>query len=172
MKTVFLCGFMGCGKSTCGRLCAEMTGRSFCDMDEYIVSHEGKSIPEIFAAYGESGFRERETDAVRGLSSFGGIVACGGGAMVSAVNASIAKEKGIVIFIDTPFEICLGRISNDSNRPIASSKSESEMLELYNTRRKAYLSAADFVIDGSKTADETAQGIASAVRRYASQDEK
>ena len=35
--TVFLCGFMGCGKSTIGKLLAKAMGLAYIDSDEYIV---------------------------------------------------------------------------------------------------------------------------------------
>jgi shikimate kinase len=58
-----LIGFMGCGKSSIGRTAAKMLGVAFIDLDEEIVRRCGKSIPEIFSAIGEAGFRaiERET---------------------------------------------------------------------------------------------------------------
>ena len=46
--TVFLCGFMGCGKTTTGQILAAKLGVHYIDMDEYIIKKENKSIPEIF----------------------------------------------------------------------------------------------------------------------------
>ncbi|NLP25966.1 MAG: shikimate kinase, partial [Clostridiales bacterium] len=34
--TIFLCGFMGCGKSTVGRILANLLGVGYVDMDNYI----------------------------------------------------------------------------------------------------------------------------------------
>ena len=36
MKNIYLCGFMGCGKSTVGRLTAKQMSMKFLDLDEYI----------------------------------------------------------------------------------------------------------------------------------------
>ena len=46
--SVYLCGFMGCGKSHIGRLLAAELGRELVDLDKVIVDREGMSIPEIF----------------------------------------------------------------------------------------------------------------------------
>ena len=46
--TIFLCGFMGCGKSTVGKLAAKKLGCGFCDTDDLIVKIEEMTIPEIF----------------------------------------------------------------------------------------------------------------------------
>ena len=51
--TVFLCGFMGCGKTTVGKKLAEISGRGYCDTDELIVKRAGMPIPDIFKKYGE-----------------------------------------------------------------------------------------------------------------------
>ena len=47
-KPVYLCGFMGCGKSTVGKLLAKKLGKEFIDLDEYIEEREGMTIPEMF----------------------------------------------------------------------------------------------------------------------------
>ena len=51
--SVYLCGFMGCGKSHIGRLLAAELGRELVDLDKVIVDREGMSIPEIFEKFGE-----------------------------------------------------------------------------------------------------------------------
>lgn len=63
---------MGCGKSTVGRELARSLGCPFVDLDEYIVSREGRSIPEIFADGGEPAFRAIELQVLRSvLASYG-----------------------------------------------------------------------------------------------------
>ena len=49
---IFLCGFMGCGKTTIGKNLAKLLGCGYCDMDELIVKKAGMSIPEIFETKG------------------------------------------------------------------------------------------------------------------------
>lgn len=51
---------MGCGKSSVGRKLSQLLCCSFMDLDEMIEAEAGKSIPEIFAEIGESGFRQME----------------------------------------------------------------------------------------------------------------
>ena len=51
---------MGCGKSSVGRRLSELLCCPFMDLDEMIEAEAGKSIPEIFAEIGESGFRQME----------------------------------------------------------------------------------------------------------------
>ena len=67
--SVYLCGFMGCGKSHIGRLLAAELGRELVDLDKLIVDREGMSIPDIFAKYGEPHFRQLEAKYIRDLST-------------------------------------------------------------------------------------------------------
>ena len=64
---IVLVGFMGAGKSTVGRLLAARLGVPFVDADAAIEAAEGRTIPAIFEADGEPGFRRIEAEVVRGL---------------------------------------------------------------------------------------------------------
>ena len=64
-EPVFLVGFMSAGKTAVARLMAAELGWKLIDLDEAIAREAGMSIPDIFAAEGERGFREREARAVR-----------------------------------------------------------------------------------------------------------
>lgn len=162
MQTVFLCGFMGCGKTTVGKMLAQFTGRIFADMDDYIEDYEHRTIAEMFASEGEAYFRGLESEAVVRLRETGYVVATGGGAMVNPANAEVAKQGGTVVFIDTPFELCYERIKGDRKRPLAASASEEELRARFDARRGAYLAAADLVVDGSGTPMEICARITAA----------
>ena len=41
--TIYLCGFMGCGKTTVGRVLADMLELGYEDMDAYIEKKAGMS---------------------------------------------------------------------------------------------------------------------------------
>ena len=52
-KNIVLCGFMGSGKSTIGKLLSRKMGMAFIDLDAYIEKKENKSVTQIFADSGE-----------------------------------------------------------------------------------------------------------------------
>ena len=67
--SVYLCGFMGCGKSHIGRMLAKALSMNFIDLDKYIVNAEKMTIPEIFDKFGEPHFRELEAKYIRELAN-------------------------------------------------------------------------------------------------------
>lgn len=150
-KPVYLCGFMGSGKSTVGRLLAKKLGKEFIDLDDYIEEQEGMSIPEIFEKKGEPYFRQKESDALADLPNSAGVVATGGGTLLKKENGDRAKSLGTVVYIDTPFDLCYGRIKGDKNRPIAYSSTEQQLKERYEQRKPLYIENSEFSVDGTGT---------------------
>lgn len=163
--TVFLCGFMGCGKTTAGKIAAKMLGYSYADTDEMIVEAEKRSVPEIFAESGEMYFRRIEADTVKSMCGKNTVVACGGGALLNDTTAEAAKKDGMVIFLDVPFEVCYERIKNDKNRPLAASANKQELLERFNKRYEIYIKNSDVKINCCGSPTENADLIVSAVKR-------
>ena len=137
MRSIYLCGFMGCGKSYIGRLLAEDRGMPFVDLDSFIVEKEGRSIPEIFEQSGEPFFRQLEAECIKELDC-GYVVATGGGALINENTAGFANEHGITVFLDAEFELCYERIKDDSNRPLAVNNTEEQLRELFEKRREIY----------------------------------
>lgn len=147
---IYLCGFMGCGKSRIGRELAKKTGMRFADLDAYIVEHEKMPIPEIFERFGEPHFRELEAKYIREMPD-NSVVALGGGAIINENTAKTAKQTGKVVFLDADFETCYGRIKNDSNRPLAYNNPKEKVRELFDTRRPIYTERADIITDADGT---------------------
>lgn len=160
MKNIYLCGFMGCGKSTVGRLAAKQMSMKFLDLDEYIEKKYGCTIPEIFEQRGEQAFRALETETLRELATTSGyIIATGGGTMVSSLNAEIAKQNGSIVFLDLPFDTCYERIAGDSNRPVVQSNSRAGLLEIFNYRVPLYRAHATYSVDASQSPQMISKAI-------------
>lgn len=157
--TIFLCGFMGCGKSTVGRILANLLGVGYVDMDNYIEETENMTIAEIFEKKGEQHFRMLETKAIEILSQKQMVIACGGGAMLNDKNAQIANKAGIVIFLDVPFNICYKRISGDSNRPLVVNNTVEWLENLYNKRYPIYKANSSISVTTSGAPNEVARNI-------------
>lgn len=159
MKSVYLCGFMGCGKTYTGKLLAKDLGVSFTDLDECICRKEGRSIPKIFEENGEPYFRRLESECIRELSG-GGVVATGGGALLDASNAKYANENGYVVFLDASFPVCYARIKDDKNRPLVMKNTKEQLKELFDKRREIYLANSSIKVSADDNAKTVLKAIA------------
>lgn len=129
---IFLCGLMGSGKSTVGRILASRLEVPFSDLDSMIEQKTGTSIAAIFESDGESRFREieravleevldgdgdRDMDMDRdGLKGF--VMALGGGALQSRELAAKVAGAGILIYLETSVEELVVRLQGDQARPL------------------------------------------------------
>ena len=105
MRSVFLIGPMGSGKTAVGRALARRLGLDFADSDAEIESRTGVDIAYIFEREGEEGFRIREREVIDALTQKAGIVlATGGGAILLPENRERLAARGTVVFLDTTIE--------------------------------------------------------------------
>ena len=96
-RSIFLIGMMGCGKSTIAKLLAAKLSCPALDLDEDIISFEGRSIPDIFADVGEAGFRHCETAALHCvIDEAPCVVATGGGIVTREENIALMRKAGLV----------------------------------------------------------------------------
>ena len=153
---MLLHGVTGSGKTAVGEKAAALAGCGFFDLDVLIVEHAGMPITQIFKEHGESGFRELETAVLEQFLESAGpcILATGGGALLSEVNTALCRRYGEIVLLDIPFEVCYRRIQNDTSRPIAASRSEEELLALYESRRSLYIQHSDHVLIDSPLAKQ------------------
>ena len=159
MKPLFLIGYMGCGKSTVGRLLAERMRLPLIDLDEEIARAAGKTIPEIFAQEGEAGFRARETAALeRALARGDGVIATGGGIVTRAENIRMMREKGVVVWLCRPLEDMIADVRQDTRPNLAGDKAE-RMRTLYGQRERLYAAAAHLSFDNRMPPEESAKAL-------------
>ena len=137
--TLFLCGFMGCGKTALGKALAKRLELPLVDMDDLIVEREGMTIPEIFDQKGEPYFRKVESKLVEELAHTPQIVSCGGGVMTNPLNALIVRQcDGVIVYLQQKFAVCYERIKDDPNRPIVQSHTKEELQRIFDNRERWY----------------------------------
>jgi shikimate kinase len=136
MKTIYLTGFMGSGKSHTGHLLAERLGLPFLDLDAAIEAGAGKTISEIFADDGEDAFRMLETATLRQSAELPpAVVSTGGGAPCFNDNMEWMNKHGITVFLDPPVSILLERLEmGRAHRPLLQSANE---LQTFITKKLA-----------------------------------
>jgi shikimate kinase len=155
MKNIYLVGFMGTGKTSVGRLAAELMHCKFIDMDECIEIREKKSISDIFAQEGEPYFRKIERQVLGDVSkSDNQVVSCGGGIVIDAQNIETMKDSGIIICLTASPEVILERINGGSHRPLLNVPNPGEKIAHLLKVRQAYYNRSDFRVDTTKLSIE------------------
>lgn len=139
---VVLVGYMGAGKSVCGRLLARRLGRCFVETDDMIVARAGRSIPEIFRHDGEEAFRrlEGETLTALGLKS-GNVIATGGGLPCREGRMEALRELGTVVWLRGDLAELLARARRTGARPMLDGRTPQELEALYRGREPYYAGA-------------------------------
>jgi len=164
---IVLVGLMGSGKTTVGRIAAHTLGFEFVDTDQLIIEDAGRSIPEIFAAEGEEGFRRRETAALRSLAGRDRLViATGGGIVTRPENLAVLRQLGFVVWLDAGIETLRRRTAHSQDRPLLNDPDPlSKLRSLHETRSPLYLGVSDLrIITDDLSLDDAAYGLVESAR--------
>ncbi len=159
---LYLVGFMGCGKSTVGRLLADTISWDFVDLDDEIEREAELRIVDIFEKLGEPAFRIMERKVLNeqiGKARMGmpRVIALGGGAFAQQANRVIIETSGISIWLKAPLDRLWTRISAKSDRPLAQDRKSFEAL--YQKREDAYAQADFTIVDEGKGPEPVVQAI-------------
>ncbi len=112
-------GFMTSGKSTLGKILANVLGWDFADLDKVIEQSENMKITQIFEKKGEKYFRELEEKIFFEICEKEFIVISLGGGTVE--NANIIKkisEIGLSIYLSVSLENLYQRLKRKIDRPL------------------------------------------------------
>ncbi len=164
-ENVFLVGFMGAGKSVCGRILARRLGRCFVETDDMIVGRAGRSIPEIFRRDGEDAFRrmEAETLELLGLKT-DDVIATGGGLPCREGRMETLRGLGTVIWLRGDLDELLGRARRSGDRPMLRDRSREDIEALYRERERYYGLAHATVDTGGLGPDQVVARVLAALR--------
>ena len=127
MKDISLIGFMGCGKSSVGRILATLLPECrLIDLDTYIEEKQGMNIPEIFNEYGEAAFRLMEREALEEIFSDPvrprAILSLGGGTVTSESCRQLIRQHTDCFYLRATTDTLLSNLDGHSEgRPMLSS---------------------------------------------------
>ncbi|MDF2447568.1 MAG: Shikimate kinase [Bacteroidota bacterium] len=153
-KLVFMCGFMGCGKTTQGKKLAKELGYYFIDLDDYISNKFDVTITELFKDKGEAEFRKIETESLKECidENLKALIAVGGGTPCFNKNMDLMLTNGKVIYLEMSAEALYGRLFNEKDdRPLIKGKANEEMflyIENLLKSREAHYKRAQIITDG------------------------
>ncbi|MEN9749063.1 MAG: hypothetical protein RL149_141 [Actinomycetota bacterium] len=144
-EVIVLVGPMGVGKSTVGRKLANAIGVNFRDTDTIFTKTHGP-IAEFFSQHGEQEFRALEEQIVAEAISTPGVVATGGGAVLSTTTREKLKSA-TVVYLATDGTHMAKRLSQGS-RPLLQAGLK-DWTRIYEERKPIYDAIADVSIDSS-----------------------
>lgn len=152
MQNIVIIGMPGSGKTAVSTMLAERLGRKIFDTDTIVSEKAGMTIPEIFAAQGEVGFRKLETESTAEVGKLSGnIISTGGGVVTVADNYELLHQNGVIVWIERD----TNKLARDG-RPISLS---SDLNELYAARLPLYERFADIKADNNGDINDTVNAI-------------
>jgi shikimate kinase len=167
-----LVGLPGAGKTSAGRALARRLRVEFADSDALVVARAGgRTVRELFAERGESGFRALEADAVEAaLRDFPGVLALGGGAVTTPrVRAGLRGSGVPVVLLRASPATLLSRIGDGASRPLLAADPPARLAVLTTERAWAYEEVATLVIStDDRSPGQVAGAIAAALRKASS----
>ncbi|MBT8044716.1 MAG: shikimate kinase [Verrucomicrobiae bacterium] len=171
LHNIVLVGFMGCGKSTIGRVLGKKLGYHLVDTDQVIEQDTQKSISKIFAHSGEDAFRTLETQLLETLihqKTQHHIIATGGGMVCKPANRPLLQQLGFVVWLSCDPEEILKRTSRNNNRPLLQCEDPlSAINELLEARSSYYEQTSHLKIQTTGLDfDEIACGILESARYH------
>jgi shikimate kinase len=169
VRAVALVGFMAAGKSAVGRLAAARLAVPFVDTDELIEERAG-SIPAIFAALGEVGFRRIERDVVVKVLDEAcrapRIVALGGGAVLTGDVREALRRLSCIVWLTAPPAVLWSRAtgSSTSRRPLARDEKAFARLLAGRSALYAEVASVEMANDGSRPLEAVVDAVVGLAR--------
>jgi shikimate kinase len=156
-RALALVGFMGCGKSTVGRLVARLANARYQDLDTMVEGRAGMSITALFEAWGEPAFRALEAELLPQALQPGMVASLGGGVPMDDRNWVLIRRLACTVWLDAPLHALLAR-TDRASRPLLNGRRDDELQTLYDTRVCRY-EQADHRLDATRAPDELAREV-------------
>lgn len=159
-RNLCLMGMPGVGKTRLGGILGRRLGRRVADTDEELTRWTKRSVPELFEERGEEGFRALERQVVEELSRFHDlVVSLGGGAVLRDDNVASLLLSGVLVHLDAPPEVLIGRLGGGAPRPLLDGDLAARVRATHAERDARYRAVADVTIDATRAPDEVADTV-------------
>ena len=172
--TLVLVGPPASGKTTVGTSVAETLGVGFRDTDRDVEVETGSSVADLFVSQGEPHFRALEETAVaRALGEHAGVLALGGGAVMSAATRELlvgyGRAGGTVVWLDVDLRSAARRVGLSRDRPILGINPRAMLRSMLEQRAPLYAEVATCTVVTSdrEPADVVAEVLAALPGRTA-----
>jgi len=161
-RRIALIGLRGAGKSTLGRMAAELLGLKFVELNSELERDNGLRVGEIFSLYGESGYRRLEREQVVRTAEHDNLVLAAAGGIVDSTEtfAFLRTHFWTVWLQASPDEHMERVVAQGDNRPMADNPDAmADLRRILDTRRADY-AKADAIYDTSgQTINESVEKL-------------
>tara|TARA_B100000965_G_scaffold200641_1_gene167536 strand:- start:126 stop:644 length:519 start_codon:yes stop_codon:yes gene_type:complete len=162
---ITLCGMMGSGKSSVGRIIAKKIHYKFIDIDKLIEKKEKKKISKIFLENGEEYFRSLEEKiTIDNLYNKKSIISLGGGAIINNMIRNTIKKNSFNIYLKVDIDTLKKRLEKSTNRPLIIDKNLNKTLDELLKNREQFYNKADLVISNEISITNTVEEILNKIR--------
>jgi shikimate kinase len=152
-----LIGYRGTGKSTVAKLLSQTLGMEVVSLDQEIVRHAGRPIPEIVAEHGWPHFRDIEAEITERFAARDDIIIdAGGGVILREDNVNNLRRNGRLFWLRASVPTIVTRIEGGTERPaLTAGKSFTEEVEdVLRERTPKYTTAAHHQVETDGRAPE------------------
>jgi len=137
MKTIIFNGMCYSGKSTLGKMTADILGLPFLDSRDLFFKIYGMSEIDYLSKFGREKFIEAEKKSL--YHDFEGVFSLGGSAVYYPQEMKMLNEKYEIIWLNVDFDIIESRKrSENKERPIVYPDGIESFKKLYEERKKLY----------------------------------
>jgi shikimate kinase len=162
---VVLVGPPASGKTTVGTALAAALRVAFRDTDQDVEATTGTTVADIFVTSGEPHFRVLEEEAVaRALTEHDGVLALGGGAVISPATRDLlvdyGRAGGTVAWLDVDLHSAAKRVGLSRDRPILGVNPRAMLRTMLESRAPLYAEVATLTLH---TADRTPEDVVAQV---------
>jgi shikimate kinase len=148
IRNLALIGFMGTGKSSVGRLVADLLRFTFLDTDHVIEARARKTIAEIFDQDSEQVFRDWEKKIVQELTLRDKtVISTGGGLPANQENLNSLKTHALVVCLWASAEAIYERVRDHDHRPLLKQTDPLEKIRSLLAARAPYYRQADVLVN-------------------------
>lgn len=165
-QIIYLIGARASGKTTVGKKLAKILDVPCYDLDEHICQKENASVSEIVNKKGWAVFRKLEHDSLIELTRFckgKGIIATGGGIVLSHKNRNFMVANGKVIWLNASIDELHKRLQKDllpDQRPALTGLSLlEEISHIVKEREPLYRACAHHICNSNTPAEEICEEI-------------
>jgi shikimate kinase len=144
---IYFSGLIGVGKTTVGKVLAELLGWQFDDLDVALERTSGKNFRKIVEDEGWLGFRMREYAIIKQFAKMERhVIGLGGGTVRFEWNRDALKGSGVNILLVADIAVLPERLrDNDRPRVNPGVSMEEDLAWMWGKHKDTYLGFADIV---------------------------